>query len=108
MGIIHVDENNFEEQVLHSASPTLVDFYADWCSHCRKILPVLEQLDDEKQARVAKVNVDESPRLAKQYKIMAIPALLLFEDGKVVSKKTGGMLKKEILEMLQQKLLTKL
>ena len=101
MAIVNVDENNFEEQILQAGETTLVDFYADWCSHCRTIAPMLDQLSGEKQIRIAKVNVDESPRLAEQYKIMAIPALLLFQDGKVTGRKTGGVTKGEILEMMQ-------
>lgn len=67
MAIVNVDENNFEEQILQAGETTLVDFYADWCSHCRTIAPMLDQLSSEKQIRIAKVNVDESPRLAEQY-----------------------------------------
>ena len=94
MAIVNVDENNFEEQILQAGETTLVDFYADWCSHCRTIAPLLDQLSGEKQIRIAKINVDESPRLA-------IPALLLFQDGKVTGRKTGGISKGEILEMVQ-------
>lgn len=101
MNILNVNENNFEQEILQADTPTIVDFYADWCSHCREISPLLEELSENNQARIAKVNVDESPRLAEKYKIMAIPALLLFDNGKVSDKKVGGVSKKEILEMVQ-------
>ncbi|MCI8814169.1 MAG: thioredoxin [Lachnospiraceae bacterium] len=99
--IVKVDENNFNEKVLQAKAPILVDFYADWCSHCRTISPVLDELSSEGQVRVAKVDVDQSPGLAQKYKIMAIPALLLFENGEVADKRTGGVSKQEILGMVK-------
>lgn len=100
MSILYVNESNFNEEVLQADHPVLVDFYADWCSHCRTISPLLEQLSEEKSIQIAKVNVDESPDLSKEYKIMAIPALILFEGGRATARKTGSVSKKEILEIL--------
>lgn len=99
MDIFSVNENNFKEEILQAEEPILVDFYADWCSHCKKISPVLEQLSEEKQLRIAKVNVDESPHLTRQYNIMSIPALLLFENGEPQTRQAGNVSKEEILAM---------
>lgn len=101
MEIEKVDENNFEEKVLQANDPVLVDFYADWCSHCRRIAPMLDELSGEGQVRIAKVDVDKSPGLAQRYKIMAIPALLLFQNGEVADKRTGSVSRQEILGMVQ-------
>jgi len=96
-----VDESNFAQKVLQTDAPVLVDFYADWCSHCRTIAPVLDELSGEGQVRIAKVDVDKSPGLARKYQVMSIPALLLFENGEVADKRTGSVSKQEILGMVQ-------
>ena len=100
MEILRVGDADFKEQVLQADAPTLVDFYADWCGHCREIAPLLENLAREDQVRIAKVDVDKNPGLANGYKIMSIPALLLFKDGEVAARKIGGASRQEILEML--------
>lgn len=100
MEILKVGDADFKEQVLQADAPTLVDFYADWCGHCREIAPLLEDLAREDQVRIAKVDVDKNPKLANGYKIMSIPALLLFKDGEVAARKIGGASRQEILEMI--------
>ena len=100
MDILRVGNADFKEQVLQADAPTLVDFYADWCGHCREIAPLLEDLAREEQVRIVKVDVDKNPGLADVYKIMSIPALLLFKDGEVAARKVGSTSRQEILEML--------
>ena len=81
----HANDTNFEEKVLRAPGRVLVDFYADWCGPCRMIAPALEELvREEPRAHIVKVNVDHSPRLAAQFGIDSIPALLVFESGRPV------------------------
>ena len=81
---------NFNEKVLRSEEPVLVDFYADWCGPCKTLTPVLEELAEETpSAKIVKVNVDENPDLAAKYRIDSIPSLLVFRDSRVVGQHTG-------------------
>lgn len=87
----HLTSDAFERDVLQSERPTLVDFYADWCGPCRATAPVLDELSQELegQANVVKVNVDESPELATQYGVEAIPTFIVIRNGKAVTKLVG-------------------
>ncbi len=98
----NVTEFEFDEVVLKSKIPVLVDFYAVWCSPCRMQAPVLDELASElsTKIKVCKVNVDEAERLAINYGINSIPALLVFKDGKVVEKSVGLTSKAELASML--------
>jgi thioredoxin 1 len=81
--------NEFENEV--QGELTLVDFYADWCGPCQMLSPVIEELEKETSLSVIKINVDEIPELARQFRIMSIPTLMLFKDGKFVKKELGYM-----------------
>ena len=98
----NVNEFEFQEVVLKSKKPVLVDFYAVWCSPCRMQAPVLDELAQELHDKIAvcKVNVDEAEKLAITYGINSIPALLVFKDGKVVEKSVGLTSKSELAAML--------
>jgi thioredoxin 1 len=87
---VHVTTANFEDQVLLSDQPVIVDFYADWCGPCKMLSPVLEQLATEHtEVKIAKVNVDEEPALAERYRVRGIPYVALFKDGKLASQVVG-------------------
>ena len=86
----HADETSFERQVLGSDVPVLVDFYADWCVPCRMLAPTLEELVREMpDAKIVKVNVDQSPQLAARYRVNSIPSLLVFNGGEVTAEHVG-------------------
>ncbi len=101
MNVIAVNSDNFEQAVLRSEKPVLVDFWASWCGPCKMLSPVVEQLAAvHPEISVAKVNVDENPELAMVYRISAIPALMLFKNGKVASQSVGYQSKEQLEAML--------
>jgi len=102
MGALHLDEKNFEAEVVKSHLPVLVDFWAEWCGPCKMIGPIIDQLSVELQdkMKIAKVNVDESPQLAGQFNVMSIPTLLIFKEGKPVDQIVGAMPKDKLLAKL--------
>lgn len=95
-------DSNFDEQVVNSELPALVDFWAEWCAPCKSIAPIVEELAGEYQSkvRIGKLNVDENPKTATQYGIRGIPTLLLFKEGKVVNQMVGVKSKTEIQKNL--------
>ena len=99
---IHFTDENFNEEVLASNIPVLVDFYADWCGPCKMLAPVIETLATEQEGRVkvGKLNVDDSPETARKYGIMSIPTLLYIKNGEVVNKTVGVVSKTEIEQIL--------
>ena len=97
----HGNEGNFEKLVLKSSVPVLVDFYADWCGPCRRLGPILEELANETPgARIVKINVDDSPNLASQYGVDAIPSLRVFKNGVVTQQLVGLASKEELKELI--------
>ena len=102
MAAITITKENFESEVLQSELPVLVDFWADWCMPCKMLAPTVDEIAAEYagKIKVAKVNVDEQPEIALNYKIMSIPTLILFKDGAAADKAVGVQPKERIVEML--------
>ena len=101
MSVITLTKSNFQEEVLNSSKPVLVDFWASWCGPCRMVSPIVEEIAEERQdIKVGKVNVDEQPELASQFGIMSIPTLMVFKNGKIANQAMGARPKAQILSML--------
>lgn len=101
---ITLTKDNFNEEVLNSNIPVLVDFWATWCGPCMMLSPIVEELAKklEGKVKVCKANIDEQEELAAQYGIMVIPTLLLFKDGKEVNRISGYMPKEELLQFINK------
>ena len=101
MSAINVNKNNFNEEVLNSDKPVLLDFWAPWCGPCRMVVPLVEEIAEERDdIKVVKVNVDEEQELAAQYQIMSIPTLLVMKNGKITRQSMGAIPKNQILDLL--------
>ena len=101
MAALKITKNNFQTEVLEAKETGLVDFWASWCGPCKMIGPIIDQIADERtDVKVCKINVDEEQELAVQFKVMSIPTLLVFKDGKVVNQSLGAKPKAAILAML--------
>ena len=101
MSAININKNNFQNEVLNSEKKVLLDFWAPWCGPCRMVVPIVEEIADERpDIKVGKINVDEEAELASQFGIMSIPTLVVIENGKIVNQTTGAKPKDEILAML--------
>ena len=101
MAVVTITKENFEQEVLQSAKPVLLDFWASWCGPCRMLSPVVDEVAEERtDVKVGKVNVDEQPELAGQFGVMSIPTLLVFEQGELVRQAVGARPKASVLELL--------
>ncbi len=101
MSAININKNNFQSEVLISEKKVLLDFWAPWCGPCRMVVPIVEEIADERpDIKVGKVNVDEEAELASQFGIMSIPTLIVIEKGEIVNQAMGAKSKEAILSML--------
>jgi len=101
MAAININNHNFHDEVMYSDKKVLLDFWAPWCGPCRRVVPMVEQIAEERpDIKVGKINVDENPELSARFGIMSIPTLVVMENGKIVSRAMGARPKNAILAML--------
>ena len=104
--ILHVTDDTFEQEVLQSQTPVLVDYWAEWCGPCKMIAPVLDQIatDYAGRLKVAKLNIDENPKTPQRFNVRGIPTLILFKNGQVEGQKVGALRKSDLAAFLDSKL----
>jgi thioredoxin 1 len=97
-GIVHVSDSTFEDQVLNSGDPVLVDYWAEWCGPCKMIAPILDEIADEyaDKLTVAKINIDENRATPQKYAVRGIPTLMIFKNGEVAGTKVGALSKSQL------------
>ena len=101
MSVIKINKNNFQNEVLNSEKPVLLDFWASWCGPCRMVGPIVDEIAAERSdIKVGKINVDEQPELAAQFGVMSIPTLVVMKNGRIVNQVVGARPKAQILAML--------
>ncbi len=101
MSVLNITKENFENEVLKSEKPVLIDFYADWCGPCQMVGPIVHEIAEERDdIKVGKINVDEQPELAAAFRVQSIPMLVVVKDGKITNQSVGAMPKAQILELL--------
>lgn len=104
MSIVELSDDNFDEEVLKSSQPVLVDYWAEWCGPCKSIAPLLGEVAEEyaDTLKVAKLNIDDNPKTPPSYGIRGIPTLMLFKDGEVKSTKVGALTKSQLTSFLNE------
>lgn len=101
MSVIKINKENFTSEVLNSNKPVLLDFYADWCGPCRIVGPIVSEIANERSdIKVGKINVDEQPELAAQFRVMSIPMLAVIKNGKLTNQIVGYRPKEQIEALL--------
>ena len=101
MSAINLNNSNFQNEVMNSDKPVLLDFWAPWCGPCRMVVPIVEEIARERRdIKVGKINVDEQSELASQFGVMSIPTLVVMKDGRIINQAMGARPKHAILGML--------
>ena len=101
MSAMHINHNNFKEEVLNSEKPVLLDFWASWCGPCRMVGPIIDEIAAEHpEYKVVKINVDEEPELAGEFQVVSIPTLVVMKKGQIVHQSAGARPKNQILAMM--------
>ena len=101
MSVININNNNFQDEVMHSEKLILLDFWASWCGPCRMVSPIVDEIAAERSdIKVCKIDVDEQPELAARFGVMSIPTLVVMKNGKVINQAVGARPKAQILAML--------
>ena len=101
MSLININKNNFQDEVMHSDKPVLLDFWASWCGPCRMVSPIVDEIAAERSdIKVGKINVDEQPELAAQFGVMSIPTLVVMKNSSIANQAVGARSKMQILAML--------
>lgn len=102
MAVLTISKENYEQEVLNSKDPVIIDFWATWCGPCRMMSPIIDEIAEENtNIKVGKVNVDEEQSLAMQFNVMSIPTIVAIKNGKVVGTTVGVATKEKVLEMLK-------
>ncbi len=106
MSVEAVNDSDFEETVINSDSPVLVDFWAEWCGPCKTLMPIVEELSGELDGKVkiVKMNIEDAPETPTKYGLRGVPTLMLFKDGKVLDTRVGGMPKSELSNWLNEQI----
>ena len=106
MPLVHLTENNFNDEVLKASLPVLVDFWAEWCGPCRMIAPVIDEIakEHEGKLKVGKLNVDDAQEIAVKYNVMSIPTLMFFKQGKPVDLVVGALGKEQLMNRVKKNL----
>jgi len=104
MALLHFTDSNFKKEVLESELPVLVDFWANWCTPCRMIAPIIEELGKEydKKIKIGKIDIDENSKTPTQYGVMSIPTLMFFKKGRVVDQAVGALSKAELKKKIEE------
>ncbi len=101
MSVLHITKENYEQEVVKSEKPVLIDFWASWCMPCRMVSPIIDEIAGEREdVKVCKINVDEQPELAAKFGIMSIPTLVVMKNGEITNKSLGARPKQQILDLL--------
>ena len=106
MATLQTSDSNFDNDVIGSNLPTLVDFWAEWCGPCKQIGPILEEISEEKKGviNIYKINIDNNPEIPQKYGVRGIPTLMFFNDGKLVDTKVGSLSKSSLNEWIENNL----